>query len=133
MLPITETADGSASSKTRIANAQAVTRAATLKPHLAFGMTLIGKARQRGGAPGVSVPGRCRPAEEDEVEDEFAENSSGGAAPKAQNAPILSGFPAGGAEGGRTPDLLIANEALSQLSYGPDKCSKMRRLRVSAI
>ena len=25
----------------------------------------------------------------------------------------------GGAEGGRTPDLLIANEALSQLSYGP--------------
>src|SRR6516165_7118189 len=26
---------------------------------------------------------------------------------------------AGGAEGGRTPDLLIANEALSQLSYGP--------------
>src|SRR5215472_18571103 len=28
---------------------------------------------------------------------------------------------AGGAEGGRTPDLLIANEALSQLSYGPAK------------
>jgi hypothetical protein len=27
----------------------------------------------------------------------------------------------GGAEGGRTPDLLIANEALSQLSYGPAK------------
>ena len=26
---------------------------------------------------------------------------------------------AGGAEGSRTPDLLIANEALSQLSYGP--------------
>src|SRR5262245_14915587 len=26
---------------------------------------------------------------------------------------------AGGAEGNRTPDLLIANEALSQLSYGP--------------
>jgi hypothetical protein len=25
----------------------------------------------------------------------------------------------GGAEGNRTPDLLIANEALSQLSYGP--------------
>jgi hypothetical protein len=25
----------------------------------------------------------------------------------------------GGAEGDRTPDLLIANEALSQLSYGP--------------
>src|SRR5262249_31321924 len=27
----------------------------------------------------------------------------------------------GGAEGGRTPDLLIANEALSQLSYSPAK------------
>ena len=26
---------------------------------------------------------------------------------------------AGGAEGNRTPDLLIANEALSHLSYGP--------------
>ena len=26
----------------------------------------------------------------------------------------------GGAEGNRTPDLLIANEALSQLSYGPN-------------
>ncbi len=25
----------------------------------------------------------------------------------------------GGAEGSRTPDLLIANEALYQLSYGP--------------
>jgi hypothetical protein len=30
----------------------------------------------------------------------------------------------GGAEGGRTPDLLIANEALSQLSYGPAKCNR---------
>ena len=26
----------------------------------------------------------------------------------------------GGAEGNRTPDLIIANDALSQLSYGPD-------------
>ncbi len=25
----------------------------------------------------------------------------------------------GGAEGNRTPDLVIANDALSQLSYGP--------------
>ena len=31
----------------------------------------------------------------------------------------LSGI--GGAEGSRTPDLLIANEALYQLSYGPRK------------
>ncbi len=28
----------------------------------------------------------------------------------------------GGAEGGRTPDLLNAIQALSQLSYGPVKC-----------
>jgi hypothetical protein len=27
----------------------------------------------------------------------------------------------GGAEGDRTPDLVIANDALSQLSYGPVK------------
>ena len=26
----------------------------------------------------------------------------------------------GGAEGDRTPDLVIANDALSQLSYGPE-------------
>jgi hypothetical protein len=30
----------------------------------------------------------------------------------------LGGIP-GGAEGNRTPDLLIANEALYHLSYGP--------------
>ena len=29
-----------------------------------------------------------------------------------------------GAEGDRTPDLLIANEALSQLSYSPTKDGK---------
>lgn len=29
----------------------------------------------------------------------------------------------GGAEGDRTPDLVIANDALSQLSYGPkERC-----------
>src|SRR5262249_2470179 len=40
----------------------------------------------------------------------------------------------GGAEGGRTPDLLIANEALSQLSYGPAKMQPCRGLlRVRAI
>jgi hypothetical protein len=31
----------------------------------------------------------------------------------------LSTGDGGGAEGNRTPDLLIANEALSQLSYSP--------------
>ena len=59
------------------------------------------------------------PAEEDELEDELPQNSSGNGAPEAQKRPILSVFCGGGAEGGRTPDLLIANEALSQLSYGP--------------
>src|SRR5215510_12528460 len=34
---------------------------------------------------------------------------------------------AGGAEGGRTPDLLIANEALSQLSYGPAEVQQSRK------
>src|SRR5690554_8184667 len=36
----------------------------------------------------------------------------------------------GGAERNRTADLLIANEALSQLSYGPGACAKMRRSRL---
>jgi hypothetical protein len=30
----------------------------------------------------------------------------------------------GGAEGDRTPDLVIANDALSQLSYGPVPVSR---------
>ena|GEM_PF-69743 len=33
----------------------------------------------------------------------------------------------GGAEGNRTPDLLIANEALSQLSYSPTPCGRTLR------
>src|SRR3982074_1309564 len=37
----------------------------------------------------------------------------------------------GGGGGGRTPDLLIANEALSQLSYGPAKM-QLRRNRLRA-
>ena len=32
-----------------------------------------------------------------------------------------------GAEGGRTPDLRIANAALSQLSYGPKQPSSGRK------
>ena len=36
------------------------------------------------------------------------------------------GAKAGGAEGDRTPDLLIANEALSQLSYGPFRAGGTR-------
>src|SRR5690606_916042 len=33
----------------------------------------------------------------------------------------LAGRSPGGAEGSRTPDLVIANDALYQLSYGPDR------------
>ena len=40
------------------------------------------------------------------------QNPSGSDAPEVQKMPILSGFSAGGAEGGRTPDLLIANKEL---------------------
>src|SRR4029077_3736996 len=44
----------------------------------------------------------------------------------------------GGAEGGRTPDLLIANEALSQLSYGPAKkqpceCAAINSRKISLL
>src|SRR5487761_2199765 len=36
----------------------------------------------------------------------------------------------GGAEGGRTPDLLIANEALSQLSYSPTPSPRARNMLI---
>jgi hypothetical protein len=61
--------------------------------------------------------------DEDELEDEFAENSSGSSAPEVQKTPILSVFSAGGAEGGRTPDLLIANE---------EGLNVARRLRIAS-
>ena len=38
-----------------------------------------------------------------------------------QKMPTSRGFVVGGAERDRTADLLIANEALSQLSYGPNR------------
>ena len=37
--------------------------------------------------------------------------------PDPVQTPVEQGF--GGAEGSRTPDLVIANDALYQLSYGP--------------
>jgi hypothetical protein len=46
---------------------------------------------------------------------------------------VITGPANGGAEGGRTPDLLIANEALSQLSYGPARCSRARLIAASAV
>ena len=43
--------------------------------------------------------------------------------PSRNHAPWVGGWQGakknGGAEGNRTPDLVIANDALSQLSYGP--------------
>ena len=41
---------------------------------------------------------------------------------KACRAEALFSAKAGGAEGDRTPDLVIANDALSQLSYDPTPC-----------
>ena len=48
-----------------------------------------------------------------------------GAGPVSREATVLrrrlrQNSITGGAEGDRTPDLVIANDALSQLSYGPD-------------
>ena len=40
-------------------------------------------------------------------------------------------YPAGGAEGDRTPDLVIANDALSQLSYSP--VQRMAHLSGAAV
>jgi hypothetical protein len=49
-------------------------------------------------------------------------------APKRKNMGL--GLLTGGAEGVRTPDLLIANETLYQLSYGPIQftISHLRRI-----
>ena len=49
---------------------------------------------------------------------------------KAQGFFIVKGG-SGGAEGNRTPDLVIANDALSQLSYGPIRIPAKRASRVS--
>jgi hypothetical protein len=73
---------------------------------------MFGVPSQYGSLVKVEVS-RWQPAPvEDELEDELPQNSSGSTGPEAQKRPILSGFSAGGAEGGRTPDLLIANEEL---------------------
>ena len=39
--------------------------------------------------------------------------------PRSRRVKVQLGNGNGGAEGDRTPDLVIANDALSQLSYGP--------------
>jgi hypothetical protein len=38
---------------------------------------------------------------------------------------VFPGWVSSGAEGDRTPDLCIANAALSQLSYGPGRAGKV--------
>ncbi len=47
-----------------------------------------------------------------------------GLIPEGAARPLLTDIRvAGGAEGDRTPDLIIANDALSQLSYDPEPIS----------
>ncbi len=59
---------------------------------------------------------------------------------RLDGAPLSQTGDGGGAEGNRTPDLLIANEALSQLSYSPiaglgvpDKFCQERRLHEAPL
>jgi hypothetical protein len=52
-----------------------------------------------------------------------AKNSHGGDLPKCPQGPDLSGFIAGAARGIRTPDPVITNDVLYQLSY----CGGFRR------
>jgi hypothetical protein len=56
--------------------------------------------------------GHLNGPQEDELEDEWPLNSSGAHARTSQKMPIVSGFWRGGAEGDRTPDLLIAKDEL---------------------
>jgi hypothetical protein len=62
-----------------------------------------------------------RPQDTDEFADELVKNSHGSDTREWQKLPTSSALWGGGAERDRTADLLIANEALSQLSYGPAK------------
>ena len=50
--------------------------------------------------------------------------------PVSRKGPLTCYF-TGGAEGNRTPDLFIANEALCQLSYSPVEC--VESLAVAAV
>ena len=47
--------------------------------------------------------------------------------PKSEKALQNRAFPSSGAEESRTPDLIIANDALYQLSYRPDGLSSRFR------
>src|SRR5690606_31662606 len=69
-------------------------------PPMAGARSAHGVAAVRTGSKCCSSPGSGRPC-------------------AAGAATSLDGYLGGGAEGDRTPDLRIANAALSQLSYGP--------------
>src|SRR5438067_9643931 len=64
----------------------------------------------------------CRP-HTDELTDELRKSSHGTDVRRKRwrKTPTSPAFGVGGAERDRTADLLIANEALSQLSYGPNR------------
>ena len=74
------------------------------------------KGRQRNPAPGPHR-GLLRPASSSLPLDEIARNRAGF---KGGTLEVLRPF-FGGAERDRTADLLVANEALSQLSYSPHR------------
>jgi hypothetical protein len=63
----------------------------------------IGKAKYSGWRTAVRPATQLPLKDEDELEDELAENSSGSSAAEVQKMPILSVFSAGGAEGGSNP------------------------------
>ena len=48
--------------------------------------------------------------------------------PMKRERPAIAGFSADGARGTRTPDLLGAIQALSQLSYSPEEPTVYRRV-----
>jgi len=57
------------------------------------------------------------------LQQDFSQKTYGGDQPVLQNN--VSPFKSGGREGIRTPGLLVANEALSQLSYSPTSSEKI--------
>ena len=70
--------------------------------------------RRLGHPPGLSAPAATRV----KTYNKKTREASGGAG-FGPPAGVAKGKVSGGAGGNRTPDLVIANDALSQLSYGP--------------
>jgi hypothetical protein len=84
----------------------------------------VNKTTWRCGQADASLPSPCFPMRLDYGFCAFATNPPERGASDSIPVPYqpvnFASSPAGGAEGIRTPDLLIANEALSQLSYSPE-------------